>query len=107
MGGLTTKSTKRYLLFLLISLAICMVGKSQVTSFQLISGTTGKLPFTVGLCFKKGDIPGIPKLNISDSQVIVKRRWNDGSVKHAIASGQAWMTQGEPIVINASAAAMD
>jgi len=76
---------------------------SGITSFQLTAGTTGTLPFTVGLGFKKGDISGVPVLSVPATQVIVKRRWNDGSVKHAIASGQAPMTSGSPITVNVTA----
>lgn len=67
---------------------------ANVTSFELNSPTSGTLPFTLGLGFKKGDVATSPSLNISDQQVIVMRRWNDGSVKHAIASGQIPMTSG-------------
>lgn len=73
---------------------------APITTFQLTSATSGTLPFTVGLGFKKGDIPNVPKLNIVTSQVIVKRRWNDGSVKHAIASGQVALTSGVPLTVN-------
>src|SRR5262249_53993668 len=75
---------------------------APVTSFQLTSGTTGTLPFTVGLGFKKGDIPNNPTTNAASSQVIVKNRWSDGSVKHAIASGTAVLTSGVPATITVS-----
>jgi hypothetical protein len=68
---------------------------SGSSTFHLTTSLAGTnvLPFTVGLVFKKGDIPNYPVLDISDYQVIVKRRWNDGSVKHAIASGQTSLKQ--------------
>jgi parallel beta-helix repeat protein len=62
------------------------------SNFQISSTASGTLPFTVGLIFKKGDIPNFPVLDIAEYQVVVKRRWNDGSVKHAIASGQTALT---------------
>jgi chitodextrinase len=72
------------------------------SSFQLTSTQSGTLPFMVGLAFKKGDIPNYPTLDIAESQVVVKRRWNDGSVKHAIASGQVGLTANVPKTLNVS-----
>ncbi len=77
-------------------------GTGQVTSFQLTSSTSGTLPFTIGLGFRKGDITGTPVLDIPDQQVIVKRRWNDNSVKHAIASGQVALSANTARTINVS-----
>lgn len=71
---------------------ILRVAPSGVTSFQLTSTANGTLPFTIGLPFKKGDVVGTPVLDIPDHQIIVKRTWNDGSVKHAIASGHTSLT---------------
>ncbi len=62
-------------------------GSSGLVPVQLTSTQTGLLPYTVGLAFKAGDIPGYPSIN--GAQVVVKRRWNDGSVKHAIVSGES------------------
>jgi hypothetical protein len=68
---------------------------ATITSFTLTSDTTQALaPFTIGLGFRKGDVKGYPKLNIANQQVIVKKRWSDGSVKHAIASGRIALTAG-------------
>lgn len=61
----------------------------QVTSFQLTSNQSGYFPFTIGMGFKKGDVPGGLVLDIPDAQVVTMRKWNDGSVKHAIISGHA------------------
>lgn len=72
----------------------------QITSFQLTASVSGKLPFTIGLGFKKGDVPSTPSLDIPDQQIIVKRRWNDGSVKHAIASGHIALSEKNPKLIN-------
>src|SRR5262245_54163735 len=69
-------------------------------SFQLSSPITGILPFTVGLAFKKGEMMGAPVLDIPNQQVIVKRRWNDNSVKHAVASGHAALTANTLQTIN-------
>lgn len=59
-------------------------------SFQLISPAGGPdLPFSLGYGFTKGDIPDPTTLTLDagTAQVVVKRRWNDNSVKHAIISG--------------------
>lgn len=78
---------------------------SKITSFTLTSSVSGTEPFTVGLAFKKGDINGVPFLDISSTQVVVKARWNDGSVKHAIASGQAALTANTPFSVGVYSAA--
>jgi chitodextrinase len=78
---------------------------AKITSFQLTSAGSGTLPFTVGLGFRRGDISGVPVLGISDSQVIVKTRWSDNSVKHAIASGQISLTGGVSASVDVLAAA--
>lgn len=70
------------------------------TTVKLTSSTTGTLPFTVGLAFKKGDVAVAPTLDMSNYQVKVKRLWNDGSVKIAVASGYATMTAGVQKTIN-------
>lgn len=71
-----------------------------VTEVQLTSPTSQtSAPFTFGLGFKKGDLTDNPTLNINNSQVIVKRRWNDGSVKHAIASGEVALSANTPFTI--------
>jgi len=75
---------------------------AAVTSFQLTSAVTGTQPFTVGLEFKDGDIPDTPALSIPNSQVIVQNRWNDGSVKMAIASGETALTAGSPFTVSVS-----
>jgi len=76
---------------------------STTNSFALTSPTNQTMaPFTVGLGFKKGDVPGTPVLSIPDQQVIVMRRWNDGSVKHAIASGHVSLSANSPKTISAT-----
>jgi hypothetical protein len=49
----------------------------------------------VGLGFRKGHLPaGAPlTTDLTNYQVVVKRTWSDGSVKHAIFSGRAPLTQ--------------
>ena len=90
-----------FLLFLLTQpLFPAVASGSSVTSLQLTSGVSGTLPFTVGLGFKKGDVPDVLTLDVSTSQVIVKSRWSDNSVKHAIASGRVTLTAGTPRMIN-------
>lgn len=85
-------------------------GQSTTVTFNKIGSTTisvtsdisGSVPFTAGLAFKKGDVPTSPTLNISDYQVTVKKLWNDGSVKHAIASGYYSSTANTPTNITVS-----
>ena len=83
-----------------ITVTTLSASEEQITSFQLTSQISGDLPFTVGLGFRKGDISGVPVLDIPDSQVIVKKRWRDNSVKHAIASGHVVLAAGTPTTIH-------
>jgi len=56
-------------------------------TFTLTPDTTDDCAFTVGLGFGKGDC-NTPTLDLDYSyQLEVKKTWNDGSVKHAVASG--------------------
>ncbi len=71
-------------------------------SFQLTSTTTATLPFTIGLAFVKGEIPTGVVLNVSNYQSIVKRLWNDGSVKHTICSGRVALTANVATTITAT-----
>ncbi len=77
---------------------------SPVTTISLSSTQTGVQPFSLALVFRKGDVPSLPMLVLNDTQVIVKARWNDGSVKHAVASGQANLLAGQPRAIVVDAA---
>lgn len=66
---------------------------AALTSFSLTSSdTTGTKPFTIGLGFKKGDANSITT-DLAQCQVVVMRRWSDNSIKHAIVSGRAALTQ--------------
>lgn len=59
-------------------------------SFRLTSTAGGTdLPFTIGYAFQKGAFPSPQTLTVDQgtAQVLVKRRWNDNSVKHAVISG--------------------
>ena len=64
------------------------------TTVRLLSSSSGDLPFTFGIAFKKGDIPSgvTPTLDVNDYQVTIKKTWNDGSAKHAIFSGHTTFT---------------
>jgi hypothetical protein len=76
-----------------------------ITSIELDAAqSNAQQPFTVGLAFKKGDVPVVPALALANSQVIVKTRWNDGSVKFAIASGHAAVSANQPLVVAVNAA---
>jgi chitodextrinase len=78
---------------------------STITTFGLTSPLTGSLPFTVGLGFKKGDVPSGASLNLTSYQVITKSTWSDGSVKTAIASGLAPLTANTPLTVSVISAA--
>jgi hypothetical protein len=69
-------------------------------AFTLVSAESGTLPFTIGLGFGRGDVPLAFTVDLPNAQVDVKRRWNDGSVKHAIVSGHAVMTAGQPLKVH-------
>lgn len=69
------------------------------TAFTLTSTQSGDLPFTIGLGFGRGDVPNTFALDLPDAQVEVKRRWNDGSVKHAVVSGFATLTASAPLTV--------
>lgn len=74
--------------------------REAVTSVVLTStASQAAAPFTVGLALRKGDVPGQPALDLPNQQVVVTRRWNDGSVKHAIASGQVALSANVPMTI--------
>lgn len=71
-------------------------------SFQLTSATGGSdVPFTIGYAFRKGDVPNGVSLTLDAgaAQVIVKRRWNDNSVKHVVISGHVALSAGVPLAI--------
>jgi len=74
---------------------------ATVTSVALTSPISQvAAPFTFGIALRKGDVPGQPALDVPDQQVIVTRRWNDGSVKHAIASGRITLAANVPATIH-------
>jgi hypothetical protein len=73
------------------------------TTFKLTSpATQAAAPFSLGLGFKKGDIPSSLATDLTNYQVVVKRRWNDNSVKHAIVTGRAALTANVPLTVTAS-----
>jgi hypothetical protein len=76
------------------------------SAFQLTTAAaSGTYPFTLGMGFAKGDAPSNVTTDLATAQVVVKRRWNDGSVKHAIIAGRAALTQNIARTINLSAGA--
>lgn len=73
-----------------------------VTNFTLTTAAaSGTSPFTLGIAFRKGDVPSSIVLDLPNTnyQVAIKRSWNDGSVKHAIISGRAALTQNVPLTV--------
>jgi hypothetical protein len=74
---------------------------SEITSFQLTSAAaSATYPFSIGLGIKKGDAPSDITTDLVNAHVDVKRRWSDGSVKHAIVSGRAALTQNVAKTVN-------
>ena len=75
---------------------------SGARQFTLSSPTAGTWPFSLGFAFKKGDIPTgsyAVAASLPQSQVRVKNRWPDGSVKFAIVSGRATLTAGTALTV--------
>jgi hypothetical protein len=69
-----------------------------VTTVNLTSAAGGTQPFMLGHGFAKGDVPSGLDI-VSDTsgitlRSVVKRRWNDGSVKHAVLVGSGSFTAG-------------
>lgn len=81
-------------------------GQELSSSFQLTSAAaSGTYPFTIGLGFGEGEISS-GSINVSDCvdyQVIAKRTWNDGSLKHALVAGRAALTQNVTKTFNLTA----
>lgn len=59
-------------------------------SFQLTSVVGGaELPYAIGYAFAKGTFPAGTALAVDQgtAQIVVKRQWNDGSIKHVVVCG--------------------
>lgn len=71
----------------------------------LNSDTTGVWPVMGANVFARGEFAAGSNLLTNDPNLMVevKRRWNDGSPKHAIFSGRATLTAGTPRTITFSA----
>ena len=67
-------------------------------SFQLTSAIGGgaDLPYTIGYAFAKGTFPAAAPLAVDQgtAQIVVKRLWNDGSIKHVVVSGHVTIPAG-------------
>lgn len=72
---------------------------SILQTVYLTPDTTDTCAFTIGLGFKDGDTYG-PTLDIDNYQLTIKKYWNSGYVKHAIASGYISGTANTPDTIN-------
>lgn len=72
----------------------------SVTTFALTSATSNpRQPFTTAVAFAEGDVSTTPTLNLENYQVEVKKRWHDGSVKHAVFSGSYDARAGQPATV--------
>src|SRR5262249_50992138 len=77
-------------------------------SFQLTTAVGGSnLPYSIGYAFPKGGIAGGTALTVDQgtAQIIVKRTWNDGSIKHVVVSGHVTIAGGGTQAIQISAGA--
>lgn len=74
---------------------------SGARRFAMVSSRSGRVPFTVGFAFVRGDIPSGSTVSADTAaqQVVVKNRWPDGSLRFAILSGQADMVAGTPSMV--------
>jgi hypothetical protein len=89
-----------FALLMFLGMALPAYAREIVTSVVLTSPTSQTAaPFTIGLALRKGDVPGTPALDLPNQQVLVTRRWNDGSVKHAIASGRVALSANVPMTV--------
>jgi hypothetical protein len=74
-------------------------GAPSFTDFTLTTtAATGTYPFTIGIACRVGEAADL-QTNLSNYQVVVKRRWSGGSIKHAIISGRATLTQNVPLTV--------
>ena len=67
---------------------------SNITTFTLVSSSTGTQPFSIGHGFKKGDVPSGTNLTLdtATAQVTPISTWDDGSLKHALVAGTIALT---------------
>lgn len=75
---------------------------TTITTIQLTStAATGTHPYVFGHGFKKGEAVNVAtNLPSNEYQVTVKRRWSDGTVKHAIFALSSSFTQNTARTIN-------
>ena len=74
-----------------------LVTATDLTTLTLLaSSTDASAPWMAGVAFAKGAVPAGVGLVTSEasSSVVVKRRWNDGSAKHAVVCGLSSLTAG-------------
>jgi hypothetical protein len=77
-----------------------VVPPGPVTTFTAHTlGAAGLLPFSLGVVFPRGRVTSELSADLTHYQVVVRRRWQDGSVKHAIVSGRVELDGGEPRTI--------
>lgn len=74
---------------------------NTITTLRLTSTTTqAAAPFVVGVGLKRGDATAINLPALANHRVTVKRRWSDGSIKHAIINGRAPLVANTALVLN-------
>jgi hypothetical protein len=76
---------------------------ATITTIEISSnvGTTA-MPFSIGHSFRKGDVPAANTVftDIVESQIDIKNRWPDGSVKFGIISGLVTLTSNVKKVVS-------
>lgn len=70
-----------------------------LTTFQLTSPNTGAAEFSLAVPLAKGKSSGALSTSVSNSQVAVKRGWNDNSDKHLFIDGIANLTANVPLTV--------
>jgi hypothetical protein len=77
--------------------------EGELDSFFRLTTTaaSGTYPFTIGMGFAKGESESVTT-DLPNAQVKIKRTWDDGTVKHAIISGRAALTEDVPLTVNLS-----
>lgn len=68
------------------TVAVTLTGTANAPKLSF-SNSTGTIPVMAGIAFPKGVVTGQLGSTESNLRVVVRRTWNDGSVKHAVVVG--------------------
>jgi hypothetical protein len=77
---------------------------NSITINELSGSAQSNRPFTISRTFASGEIQNFPQARVGGSAVLtqadVKTRWPDGSVRHAMVSFSASLSQGGSITVD-------